>query len=158
MKKSVWGPIIWTFLHNLTIKIKPEMFAHERETLIEFIGKICEHLPCPYCASHAREYLKTKRFNNVQTQEQMIRFMFNLHNDANKRLRKPEFSFDDLNPKYGPINFEESAINYFKLFNRSYYNERMFLNTYRRKEFVKQFVNYTKNNLYKFDNIISATS
>ena len=59
MRKTVWGPLYWNFLHNLVIRIKNEDYMKENKYKI--INGICNHLPCPLCSSHAKAYIRKFR-------------------------------------------------------------------------------------------------
>ena len=151
MKKSLWGPEIWRTLHVFTIKIKEECFESEKKNIIEFIEGLCANLPCPYCSQHARAYLKKHKFKFIKSKDQLIKIIFNLHNDVNKRLKKPEFEEAKLLETYQKYNYVLVMQNYFRVIAQANYNEKMMLYTMNRKQFVKKSIEYIKNNTDKFE-------
>ena len=40
MKKTVWGPLYWNFLHNLVIRIKNEEYMKEKNKIWEIINDV----------------------------------------------------------------------------------------------------------------------
>lgn len=154
MKKSVWGPFIWTLLHCFSMRIKDEYFIEERPHILKYIGLICENLPCPTCSLHATQYLKKCNFRHIKTKEILIQVIYNLHNDVNKRTKKNEFNKEELKSTYDNHNFQKIIINYINMSNRINYGEKMMLYTFKRREFLKRFLEYFKENLHKYNNII----
>lgn len=146
MKKSEWGPCVWKVLHTLTIKIKDEYFESQREKITEIIQLICNNLPCPMCSSHATSFLKKHRFSQIKTKEQMIRFLYNLHNDVNKRLKKDPFMFESLSI-YENMNFREVMNQYYIRLSNANFGEKMMLYSFHRRLFLKNFRRYIISNL-----------
>lgn len=151
MKKSLWGPAIWKTLHVLTIKLKDEYFESQKKIIIDFILGVCQNLPCPYCSQHACDFLKRHKINYIKSKEQLIKLIFMLHNDANKRLKKPLFDEEQLYQTYEKFNYEYTMKMYFKVVQQANYNEKMMLYSIGRKQFIKKYIHYIKNNLDKFD-------
>jgi hypothetical protein len=158
MKKDIWGPYIWSVLHCLSLRIKPEYFQKERTTLINFILEICDNLPCPSCANHATYTLKRLNFKNVRTKEDLVNCIFTLHNEANKRLKKKQFEKKLLEDTYKTHNLQSLLIGYFNLNYKIKFAEKMMIYSSRRRLFLNRFLDYCKNNMDKFDVIIEDTS
>ena len=151
MKKAEWGPIIWNLLHCITIKIKEDQFDNEKTNIIKMIENICSNLPCPMCASSAMKILKTKKISSVQNKNQLIFFIFLLHNEVNKKTKK-RIAKKEIIEIYKKHNFINILNNYYNLMNhRLKYNERLMYMIHRRKTFIHTYRNYFKNNINKFD-------
>ncbi len=150
MKKSEWGPCVWKVLHTLTIKIKDESFESQRKKMIEMIQLICNNLPCPICSSHATSFLKKHRFTQIKTKEQMIRFIYEMHNDVNKRLKKDPFMFESLLSRYENMKFREVMNQYYISNSNANFGEKMMLYSFHRKLFLKDFRNYMVSNIHCF--------
>ena len=80
--------------------------------------------------------------------------IFNLHNDVNKRTKKSEFKKEELNASYDKYNFQKVIINYINMSHRINYGEKMMLYTFKRREFLKNLLDYFKQNIHKYNNII----
>ena len=55
MSQSYWGPSTWIFMHTLASKIKETSFPSFGKNLIMILIQICNNLPCPECAQHAKQ-------------------------------------------------------------------------------------------------------
>ena len=151
MNKTIWGPFIWRFLHLISLRIKDEYFESEKSNLIQYILCICDNLPCPHCSSHALVFLDKYKLKFIKTKEHLIKLLYLMHNDVNKSLNKPIIEEEKLYEIYKPYNFEFFALNYFKLNKSIHSGEKMMIYSLRRKQFLKDFYEYMKNNIYKFD-------
>lgn len=151
MKKSVWGPIIWQFLHVLSIKIKEEYFLLNKQKIIALVLSICDNLPCPSCASHARGYLKKIGFTNIKTKEHLIKSLWSMHNEVNTSNKKHQFEYDNLIETYTQYNFENCAIIFFKSMSKMNYGDKMMIYSFQRRQFLKNYVPLIRNNLQWFD-------
>ena len=151
MNKTVWGPFIWRFLHLFSLRIKDEYFEEEKQNLIRYISCICDNLPCPHCSTHANEFLGKYKLKFIKTKNDLIKILYLMHNDVNKILQKEILEEEKLYDMYKSYNFEYFALNYFKLNKSIHLGEKMMLYSLRRKEFLKSFFNYLKNNIHKFN-------
>lgn len=151
MKKSVWGPLIWRFLHVLSIKIKESEFFINKEKIINLVLSVCDNLPCPSCASHARGYLKKINFINIKTKEHLIVSIWKMHNEVNKANKKPSYDYDKLINSYQDYNFEKCAINFFKAIQQMNYGDKMMIYSFQRRQFIKKYVSTIRDNLHWFD-------
>ena len=147
MRKGVWGPIIWKFLHMISIKLKESEFNKNKEIIIDLILSICNNLPCPACSSHARGYLKKHNFKHINTKENMIKILWSMHNDVNVRIKKQKIEYDDMLKIYENEKIEPCAITFFQSFSRMNYGERMMLYSFQRKKFIEKYLPLVKDNI-----------
>ena len=68
-----------------------------------FINDICQTLPCPFCKTHAVNYLKTVNINNIKSKEGLKKVLFDFHNNANQNSNKKIEDISILN-KYKKAN------------------------------------------------------
>ena len=116
-KKILWGPPFWFFFHTLAEKVKPELFHQNRDAILGIVREICENLPCPTCAAHAKQYLNKINFNAIRTKQDFIMMLFEFHNSVNKLKNLPIFPYSELQPKYEKANFI-NIVNHFMHFYR----------------------------------------
>lgn len=102
--RMLWGPPIWFLFHTLCEKVMDDKFLIVRKELINNILLICKNLPCPYCATHATEYMSKINFATIQTKEDLKILMFNFHNSVNQRKGVPLFTKTELDEKYKSAN------------------------------------------------------
>ena len=151
MKKKVWGPIIWNLLHCITIKIKDEYFNSEKKELFNIIYKICTYLPCPICANSATFLLKKNKISSLKTKKELINFIYNLHNEVNKKTKKQYVSKNILDI-YEKKNFRNTLNDYYFLSLNTKYNQNLMYIVHTKKSFLNKYSNYFKKNIHKFNN------
>tara|TARA_B100001093_G_scaffold197137_1_gene189451 strand:- start:10637 stop:11083 length:447 start_codon:yes stop_codon:yes gene_type:complete len=106
-----WGTPTWYFLHCIVEKINVNYYNKIHGEVRNLIINIFQNLPCPYCKNHALNYIKKKNIYKIKTKEEMKMYLFNFHNEVNKRLnhRIQEKSILDM---YKKMNFVK-VYNYF---------------------------------------------
>lgn len=116
----VWGKHIWFFLHGLCQKVKSEHFSSIKNDLIFNIKLICGNLPCPDCSKHATQYLNKMDINKITTKEDLVLYMFNFHNDVNKKKGYPLFKREELEI-YKKSNLKNMYQNFTYYFRENYH-------------------------------------
>jgi hypothetical protein len=111
-KPMKWGPPIWFLFHTIAEKIKEDQFLKLKPELISNIITICTNLPCPTCAAHATDYMKSVNFNTIRSKEDLKTLFFNFHNSVNIRKGYAIFSRSELNDKYSKA-VTANILNYF---------------------------------------------
>lgn len=154
MRKTVWGPLYWNFLHNLVIRIKNEDYIKEKIKIWEIINGICNHLPCPLCSSHAKAYIRKFRIQHSVNKDDLIKFIHKMHNDVNKRTRKKEFDYDEHLKKYNQMNFVNVLNEFFNMNLNQQPSPAMIMQKFARKRFIMTLVDYFKKNLNKYDTVL----
>jgi len=115
-----WAYITWIFMHTYANKIKNDFFLLNKDNCLGVIKYICWHLPCPICQKHARKYLKNHPIEVCNNKEELIKYIWKFHNSVNKMLKKPIYSFQDLN-KYSRAYFGKITNIFLFEFSRPYY-------------------------------------
>jgi hypothetical protein len=113
---ELWGKYTWIMLHTLAEKIKTE-YKNDINIVKDFwkqIQILITHLPCPYCSSHAANFLKTVIHNKIKHTDDIKLILFTFHNNVNTRLNKNIFEKNDLQIY--------SSKNTISSFNDFYYN------------------------------------
>lgn len=151
MQKSVWGPSVWYLLHTLPYKLKDE-YSSETVVLFSHINSICSNLPCPDCQEHATKVLSmTNKKVVTASKEALINFLHTFHNMVNKKIKKPEFSREALNEKYARANTQNVISHFIQVMSSNMNNDKMMMNSFRRQNYINSFVNYIKQNGYKYN-------
>jgi len=148
--KMTWGPPIWLLFHTLAQKVNPEFFPLIREDLLNFINNICTYLPCPVCANHATEYMNNLNFNTIKKKEDLIKMLFDFHNNVNKRKNYPIVNIDDVIQKYSLANTENIIKNFLFYFEKKTGNFRVMSNDLHKKRLVSHFRTWMNNNIQCF--------
>ena len=100
MKKKEWGPLIWNFLHTLSVKIKEESFESQKKNLLDIFRMIISTLPCPYCSQHALSLFKNANKRFIVDKISFIDFIYVFHNQVNRKLKKESYPKDFIIKKY----------------------------------------------------------
>ncbi len=102
MDVRLWGPAAWEFLHAVTfVYPKTNPTEEERQAMASFFYNCGEVLPCYQCRSHFKELLALHPIeNNLDSRDQLTRWLVARHNDVNERLGKPTMSYDFVKSKY----------------------------------------------------------
>ena len=91
-----WGPSTWIFMHTIAEKIKSESYPVVGKQVINFIILICRNLPCPDCATHAKEFWSKVIIQNINSKQDLINLLYVFHNSVNKRRKVPSFKYENL--------------------------------------------------------------
>ena len=141
MSKELWGNTVWYLFHTMAEKIKEEEFLNNKTSIIEIIKLICYVLPCPECSSHASDIIKNINFTNMNNKEELKTFLFNFHNDVNKRLNKPIYNKDNLNI-YKKANFNIIIKNFNIIFSQNSNIPQLMSVSFRRQKTLPTILNH----------------
>lgn len=96
MSPDVWGPIFWRTMHIVSLGYNPEPSKREQEDAIRFYKSLETMLPCGICRAHYTEFLKEMPVEQaVGSRDDLIYWVFQLHNKVNANLGKRQFTFDE---------------------------------------------------------------
>jgi hypothetical protein len=91
-----WGPSTWIFMHTLAAKLKESSFHIIGLPLIRMLIQICNNLPCPECAQHAKQFWSKVKTNNIKNKADIINLLFVFHNMVNQRKKIQQFKYENL--------------------------------------------------------------
>ena len=131
-----WGGITWVFLHTLSYKIHPEHYLLIKQIVWHHIKQLCSNLPCPECAKHATQYLKTMAV--PETKERLIQVLVDFHNVVNRKIGKPLFSIQDM-PKYGTVNLNTAFYACKHVIQTQPYNPRLMMHKINTQDSLTKF-------------------
>lgn len=108
-----WGTHLWTILHSLAERsdrlTAPEHAKFAKQQWVFFFEELPKILPCPECQNHAQQWLKDHPVNVIKTLPEsnmypwIVLWVYEFHEDVNRRLGKPSFPLEGLRPKYGAV-------------------------------------------------------
>ncbi len=150
MKKKDWGNAVWLLFHTLAEKIKEEHVA-ELPILLSHITGICNNLPCPDCKKHASSVmLQINKQQIAASKENVINFLWMFHNDTNKRTKTAIYPKESL-AIYKTANTVNVIKNFIQIMSGASNNEKTMLYSFHRGLYMKKFIEYINNNLYKYN-------
>lgn len=96
MSPDVWGPIFWHTMHIVSLGYSPEPSKREQEDAIRFYKSLETMLPCGICRRHYSQFLVEMPVEQaVGNRDDLIYWVFQLHNKVNANLGKRQISFDE---------------------------------------------------------------
>lgn len=106
MKSLIWGPYAWYLLHWLSFTFQPEKI-NVYHSIFKQLEKI---LPCPVCRNHYIKKIQNDfKIDRIKDKNTFIYWVYNLHNNVNKTINKPQFPFSSVIQLYFP---NKTKINY----------------------------------------------
>lgn len=84
MRRSLWGPAAWTFLHaSAAVTDDPQSFS-------QMLRLLERTLPCDECKQHCRAFFERRAPEaEISDAATASRYLFEFHNDVNMRTGKP---------------------------------------------------------------------
>ena len=151
MKKKEWGNAVWLLFHTLAEKLKDEHKA-EINILLTHITNICGNLPCPDCQQHASRVINSVNKVHISaSKESLIDFLWSFHNSVNQKTKAAFYPKESL-VIYKRANTVNIIKNFIVIMSAASNNQKTMLNSFHRELYIKQFTDYIKNNLYKYNN------
>jgi len=109
-QNHIWGPQLWMILHSSAERIGTKCLSRlpQEETRLwaNLLGGLRYSLPCPLCKKHYTDYLLSTPITIVE--QSFIRdWLYNLHNQVNSRIDKPNtVTLEQIPEIYSkPFNF-----------------------------------------------------
>lgn len=105
--KQSWGPKLWEVMHTFSYAYPENPSVIEKQSAKNFYSSIGNLIPCTHCSQHCLEYTK-RNPPQVQNKQSLINWVYNFHNEVNKRLGKPIYPKHELDSKYNEVAFCQS--------------------------------------------------
>jgi hypothetical protein len=90
-QNQIWGPSLWKILHSSAELIgssaAKKIPQEESRIWMGLLASLRFSLPCPLCKKHYSTYYNLNPIKNI-TKESIRGWLFNLHNEVNKRAEK----------------------------------------------------------------------
>ena len=151
MKKKDWGPLIWNFLHTLSVKIKEESFESQKNNLLNIFRMIISTLPCPYCSQHALTLFKNANKRFIVDKISFIDFIYVFHNQVNRKLKKQFYPRDEIIQKYENNNLQVCLKDLINVYNFKSNNLRLMLVNSGNKEISHKVIKIILDNKDHYD-------
>jgi len=148
MSPNKWGPPIWTLFHTLAEKITETGYKRIGLQLFSQIYRICNSLPCPDCANHARLFLAKVNQNMLKTKTDLKNILYVFHNIVNRRKNKHIFHTDTLK-MYENKNLNQVYNNFVRVFNTRG-NMKLLTESFQRDQVLRAFKKWFIENYYHF--------
>ncbi|TFK45073.1 ERV/ALR sulfhydryl oxidase domain-containing protein [Crucibulum laeve] len=97
--KAALGRATWKLLHTTTLRFPEHPTADERDALNSYFFLTSRLYPCGECAAEFQQLLK-KFPPQTSSRRAAALWLCSVHNEVNKRLKKPEFDCANLDAEY----------------------------------------------------------
>jgi hypothetical protein len=98
MRRSLWGPATWTFLHAAAAAVS----AEDAPAFVELLQQLPRVLPCPECKQHCLAFFERRPpAEEISDAASASRYLFEFHNDVNLRTGKPAALACVVEARYG---------------------------------------------------------
>ena len=106
MLKTIWGPKYWFVLHASSYEYPQHPTNEDKKHMKNFIECLANlTLPCHVCRDHMKDYLKKNNIDEaLESNDKLIKYLWNFHNHVNNTRGKPEMSFhkfEEMMKDYG---------------------------------------------------------
>lgn len=106
-----WGPVFWQLLHGMAWKAGRAplvgLQGDEIRAWRSLLTNLTKALPCEHCRQHLTGYLLANPIAISDTYSELrstvINWLYELHEDVNRRLGKPSFLFEELEGVYDDV-------------------------------------------------------
>jgi len=99
MDISEWGSCGWKFLHTCTFAQNENISPEKQDKFIKFFNLLGSVLPCSICGAHFNKFIKDHPLQ-VNTREDLCRWLVHAHNNVNKLQNKPEMKYEEVKLLY----------------------------------------------------------
>jgi hypothetical protein len=109
---SVWGPMLWSYLHTMSFNYPNEPTAENKKHYREFIINLQYVMPCKYCRMNLKKNMKQLplKMEHMKNRETFSRYVYDLHETVNRMLKKKSgLSYEDVRERYE--NFRSRCTN-----------------------------------------------
>lgn len=149
MSKQTWGNATWFMMHTLAYKLRPEYSNAVPKLLMQF-ENICRNLPCPECAEHASQMFATANIQAVVDKNNLIQFLYELHDAVNRRLGKQCITMDECNKLYNRGFTILILRHFFQVMKHIKSKDKAMIYGFRRQQCMKAFAEFIDANLHIF--------
>ena len=92
-----FGPCTWKAMHSVAFSYARDPFSptpQEHKAAVDFFGSMAELIPCHMCRKHYKDYIREHPIK-ADNRDELAKWVFDLHNDVNRRTNKPRRNIDD---------------------------------------------------------------
>jgi hypothetical protein len=113
-----WGPSLWTILHALAERggkvVIPSFRDDEKRQWILLIEILPKVIPCENCRNHAQQWIlrnpikAIKEVSHDEMYDWITSWVYEFHEDVNRRTGKSSFDKALLQQTYGSVNVSDT--------------------------------------------------
>ncbi len=114
MPPDVWGPIFWNAMHIVSLAYPVNPTEAEKAGAKAFFESLASVLPCPVCREHYKEKIAASPIA-LNSKGELIVWVWEIHNEVNKMLQKPEMSMEDFLARMKHLGSQSTTVDWTKV-------------------------------------------
>jgi hypothetical protein len=112
MDPKIWGPKLWFISHAISFNYPENPTQDDKENHIAWFKLYKDMIMCEVCKQHYSEHFaKDPVDNHLDSREDLIKWVWQLHNKVNESLNKTPWSFEQMMDHYSKIFSQKCTIN-----------------------------------------------
>jgi len=112
MDPTRWGPKLWFFMHTLSFNYPENPTQNDKINIKNFFENLKYLIPCETCRIHYNEHTNKLPIDNyLDSKQNLIIWVTNLHNAVNESIGKPIWSLEQVIEHYSNIFSGKCNIN-----------------------------------------------
>lgn len=117
MNPNIWGSSAWLFLHTVTLNYPVKPSETDKLNYKNFFNSLKYIIPCSYCKHNYNIHINNLPIDKfLNNKNNLIKWLFHIHNKTNKHLNKPSITFKEFIYKYKSIySKKKKCYNYYCL-------------------------------------------
>lgn len=113
---EVWGPIYWVYLHMITKQYPDNPSSEDKMNYFNLVKSFINTIPCSSCHEHTQKIVIDRDLKtSLNKKQDFEKYIWNLHNQINKKLDKPRLEIIHFNKIYNGLLNKTSSSNLIKL-------------------------------------------
>lgn len=105
MDTNKWGKHGWIFLHYITFNYPIHPNQNDINNYYTFFDSLKNVLPCDLCNENYKNHLnKNILLKALKNRNSLIKWLIDMHNDTNKLLGKPIYSYENALKKLEKVD------------------------------------------------------
>lgn len=97
--RNFWGPPIWNYLHVSTFMYPDQPTTEDKTKMKQLFDVVTANLPCATCREHFSKAISSLD-KYLGSKNDLTRFLVDVHNQVNLRLKKAPKSYEEVLLKY----------------------------------------------------------
>jgi hypothetical protein len=112
MDPTIWGPKLWFISHAIAFNYPENPTQADKDNHKQWFELYKFMIMCDVCRKHYAEHLlKNPIDNNLNSRDDLIKWVWQLHNTVNESLGKAPWTFEQMMDHYTKIFSKKCSIN-----------------------------------------------
>lgn len=102
---KIWGRDMWNSMYFIAFSYPDNPTQQDKINYRNYFEALSKVLPCETCRYHYSKLLNTYLLTDLvlESRENLIKWLLNVNNDVNRRVNKPDITYDKIMKRYNNI-------------------------------------------------------